>query len=87
MLRTSRFLTLSPTLAALAAFTPAFAAEVAVPTPLSSSAAPLVVTAEQPGDYTALSATTANRDDTPLKDTPQSIQVLPRAVLADQQSQ
>jgi iron complex outermembrane receptor protein len=46
-----------------------------------------VVTAEQPGDYTALSATTANRDDTPLKDTPQSIQVLPRAVLADQQSQ
>jgi iron complex outermembrane receptor protein len=78
---------LSPTLIALAAFAPAFAAEVSVESSVTNGS-PITVVAspEQPGDYTATSATTANRTDTPLKDTPQSIQVLPRAVLDDQQS-
>lgn len=46
----------------------------------------ITVTAERPQeDYTVPDATTATRTDTPLRDIPQSIQVVPREVLEDQQ--
>ncbi|MEH2180224.1 TonB-dependent siderophore receptor [Nostoc sp.] len=44
----------------------------------------LVVTGEQDG-YSVPNATTATRTDTPLRDIPQSIQVVPQQVLKDQQ--
>jgi iron complex outermembrane recepter protein len=47
----------------------------------------IVVTGEQEqeGSYRVPDATTATRTDTPLRDTPQSIQVVPQQVLEDQQ--
>lgn len=45
----------------------------------------LVVTGEQEEDYVVDDATTATRTDTPLRDIPQSIQVIPKQVLEDQQ--
>ncbi|PSB68256.1 TonB-dependent siderophore receptor [filamentous cyanobacterium CCP1] len=45
----------------------------------------VVVTGEQDGDYVVDEATTATRTDTPLRDIPQSIQVVPQQVLEDQQ--
>ncbi len=44
----------------------------------------LVVTGEEDG-YVVPNATTATRTDTPLRDIPQSIQVIPQEVLEDQQ--
>ncbi|MGH2413607.1 MAG: TonB-dependent receptor plug domain-containing protein, partial [Microcystaceae cyanobacterium] len=44
----------------------------------------LVVTGQQDG-YSVPDATTATRTDTPLRDIPQSIQVIPQQVLEDQQ--
>lgn len=46
----------------------------------------LVVTGEQDG-YSVPSATTGTRTDTPIRDTPFSIQVVPQEVLEDQQVQ
>jgi iron complex outermembrane receptor protein len=43
----------------------------------------VVVTGEQDEGYNPSSATTATRTDTPLRDVPQSIQVVPREVLED----
>ncbi|NJL41090.1 MAG: TonB-dependent siderophore receptor, partial [Leptolyngbyaceae cyanobacterium SM1_4_3] len=43
----------------------------------------VVVTGEQDEGYNPSSATTATRTDTPLRDIPQSIQVVPRQVLED----
>ena len=45
----------------------------------------IVVTGEQAG-YLATDASTATRTDTPLRDVPQSIQVIPRQVIEDQQA-
>jgi len=45
----------------------------------------VVVTGEQDEGYAPSSASTATRTDTPLRDIPQSIQVIPREVLEDQQ--
>lgn len=46
----------------------------------------ITVTADRPQEgYTVPDATTATRTDTPLRDVPQSIQVVPREVLEDQQ--
>ncbi|MEM7061871.1 MAG: TonB-dependent receptor [Cyanobacteria bacterium P01_B01_bin.77] len=45
----------------------------------------LVVTGEQEEGYSPANATTATRTDTPLRDIPQSIQVIPQQVLEDQQ--
>ncbi|MEM7796712.1 MAG: TonB-dependent receptor plug domain-containing protein, partial [Cyanobacteria bacterium P01_C01_bin.118] len=45
----------------------------------------IVVTGEEGSRYVAPSATTGTRTDTPLRDIPQSIQVIPRKVLEDQQ--
>ncbi len=47
----------------------------------------IVATAEQPSErgYRVPEATTATRTDTPLRDVPQSIQVVPQQVLEDQQ--
>lgn len=45
----------------------------------------IVVTGEQETGYVAPNATTATRTDTPLRDIPQSIQVVPRQVLEEQQ--
>ncbi|MEH2450431.1 AMIN domain-containing protein [Nostoc sp.] len=45
----------------------------------------LVVTGDLDG-YTASNATTATRTDTPLRDIPQSIQVIPQQVIKDQQA-
>lgn len=42
--------------------------------------------AETEEDYTVEEATTATRTDTPLKDIPQSIQVVPQQVIEDQQA-
>ncbi|MEH2253264.1 TonB-dependent receptor plug domain-containing protein [Nostoc sp.] len=53
--------------------------------PLAESDEPieLVVTGEQDG-YTVPQASTATRTDTPLRDIPQSIQVIPQQVIKDQ---
>jgi iron complex outermembrane receptor protein len=45
----------------------------------------VVVTGEQDEGYSPSDATTATRTDTPLRDIPQSIQVIPQQVLEDQQ--
>ncbi|MEM7061898.1 MAG: AMIN domain-containing protein [Cyanobacteria bacterium P01_B01_bin.77] len=45
----------------------------------------LVVTGEEGSEYFEPNATTATRTDIPLRDVPQSIQVIPREVLEDQQ--
>ncbi|MEO1633579.1 MAG: TonB-dependent siderophore receptor [Cyanobacteria bacterium J06631_9] len=45
----------------------------------------LVVTGEQDADYFVPNASTATRTDTPIVDIPQSIQVIPRELLEDQQ--
>ncbi|NCJ08269.1 TonB-dependent siderophore receptor [Synechococcales cyanobacterium C] len=47
----------------------------------------VVVTGEQDEGYNPSRATTATRTDTPLRDIPQSIQVVPRQVIEDQQAQ
>ncbi|MEH2465712.1 TonB-dependent siderophore receptor [Nostoc sp.] len=54
--------------------------------PLASGDEPieLVVTGEQDG-YNAPNSSTATRTDTPLRDIPQSVQVIPQAVIKDQQ--
>lgn len=44
----------------------------------------IVVTGRQEGRYTAPNATTATKTDTPLRDIPQSIQVIPQEVIEDQ---
>lgn len=44
----------------------------------------IVVTGEQETGYSVPNATTATKTDTPLRDIPQSIQVVPRQVLEDQ---
>ncbi|NCJ08619.1 TonB-dependent siderophore receptor [Synechococcales cyanobacterium C] len=44
----------------------------------------IVVTGEQDEGYNPSTATTATRTDTPLRDIPQSIQVIPRQVIEDQ---
>lgn len=47
----------------------------------------IIVTRERPGSaYFAPSATTGTRTDAPLRDIPQSIQVIPRQVIEDQQA-
>jgi iron complex outermembrane recepter protein len=46
----------------------------------------VVVTGEQEDGYAVDSATTATRTETPLRDIPQSIQVIPQQVLEDQQA-
>jgi iron complex outermembrane receptor protein len=45
----------------------------------------LVITGEQDSPYVEPIASTATRTDTPLRDVPQSIQVIPQEVLEDQQ--
>ncbi|MEM1255024.1 MAG: TonB-dependent siderophore receptor [Cyanobacteria bacterium P01_H01_bin.21] len=45
----------------------------------------IVVTGEDGSDYVVPNSTTATRTDTPLIEVPQSIQVIPEAVLEDQQ--
>ncbi|MCU0527864.1 MAG: TonB-dependent receptor plug domain-containing protein, partial [Elainella sp. Prado103] len=45
----------------------------------------VIVTGEQEAGYQADAATTATRTDTPLRNIPQSIQVVPQQVLEDQQ--
>ncbi|MDV2998232.1 MAG: Vitamin B12 transporter BtuB [Chroococcidiopsis sp. SAG 2025] len=47
----------------------------------------IVVTGEQDEGYNPSNATTATRTDTPLRDIPQSIQVVPRQVLEDRDVQ
>jgi len=53
----------------------------------TESAIEIIATAEaqQENNYFVSSATTATRTDTPILDTPQSIQVIPQQVLRDQQ--
>lgn len=46
----------------------------------------IVVTGEQETEYSVPNASTATRTDTPIRDIPQSIQVIPRQVLEDQQA-
>lgn len=55
------------------------------PTGTEDEAIQVVVTGEQDEGYNPSSATTATRTDTPIRDIPQSIQVIPRQVLEDQQ--
>jgi len=45
----------------------------------------IVVTGEQETGYSVPNATSATRTDTPLRDIPQSIQVVPQQVIRDQQ--
>lgn len=45
----------------------------------------IVVTGEQESGYSVPNATTGTRTDTPIRDIPQSIQVIPQQVLEDQQ--
>lgn len=44
----------------------------------------IVVTGDRPSRYSAPNASTATRTNTPIRDVPQSIQVIPRQVLQDQ---
>ncbi|MBW4647008.1 MAG: TonB-dependent siderophore receptor [Goleter apudmare HA4340-LM2] len=46
----------------------------------------IVVTGEREGGYRVPNASTATRTDTPIRDIPQSIQVVPQQVLEDQQA-
>jgi len=46
----------------------------------------IVVTAEQEDEYLVPDASTATRTDTPLRDIPQSIQVIPQQIIEDQQA-
>ena len=53
----------------------------------SEDAIQVVVTGEaDDGDYFVPNASTATRTDTPLRDVPQSIQIIPRQVIEDQQA-
>ncbi|MEQ8959185.1 MAG: AMIN domain-containing protein, partial [Coleofasciculus sp. C2-GNP5-27] len=45
----------------------------------------IVVTAEPEDDYYVPDASTATRTDTPLRDVPQSVQVIPQQIIEDQQ--
>jgi iron complex outermembrane recepter protein len=67
---------------AVAAGTVAAGEEEAIPS-RERSAIELVVTGEENEGYNPSSASTATRTDTPLRDIPQSIQVVPRQVLED----
>ncbi|MEM1254617.1 MAG: TonB-dependent siderophore receptor [Cyanobacteria bacterium P01_H01_bin.21] len=58
----------------------------AVAQPLEEDILRLVVTGEDEDDYFVPDASTATRTDTPLRDVPQSIQVIPRQVIEDQQA-
>jgi iron complex outermembrane receptor protein len=55
------------------------------PTAQQDDAIELVVTGEQDG-YRVQEATTGARTDTPLRDIPQSIQVIPQQIIRDQQA-
>ncbi|MBF2050108.1 MAG: TonB-dependent siderophore receptor [Elainella sp. C42_A2020_010] len=61
----------------------AFAVTVGTATASEAEALELVVTGEQDEGYNPSRATTATRTDTPLRDIPQSITVVPRQVLED----
>ncbi|BAY48990.1 TonB-dependent siderophore receptor [Scytonema sp. HK-05] len=67
-----------------AADQPATQTQPGKPSAQSDEAIELLVTGEQDG-YSVPDATTATRTDTPLRDIPQSIQVVPQKVLQDQQ--
>ncbi|GAB4304302.1 MAG: TonB-dependent siderophore receptor [Geminocystis sp.] len=54
--------------------------------PADEDAIEIVVTGEQEEGYVVEDATTATRTDTPLRDIPQSIQVVPQEVIEDQQA-
>lgn len=73
------------------AVTPPAAPDPATPAPTGSTDNPenieLVVTGQQEAGYVVEEATTATRTETPLRDIPQSIQVVPRQVIEDQQVQ
>jgi iron complex outermembrane receptor protein len=58
-------------------------AESEKPTPEDGQQIEIVVTGERDEGYNPSNATTATRTDTPLRDIPQSIQVVPRQVLED----
>lgn len=69
-----------------ATITPGTSGLVLSVTPAEEEEIEIVVTAEQAEDtYFAPSASTATLTDTPIRDTPQSIQVIPQQVLEDQQ--
>ena len=53
--------------------------------PPESNSLRLVVTGEDENDYFVPNASTATRTDTPILETPASVQVIPRQVLEDQQ--
>ncbi|PIG94609.1 TonB-dependent siderophore receptor [Gloeocapsopsis sp. IPPAS B-1203] len=54
-------------------------------TPVAEETIEILVTGEQTQGYIVPNASTATRTDTPLRDIPQSIQVIPQQVLEDQQ--
>lgn len=58
---------------------------VAIADDVEEDAIQVVVTGEQEDGYIVDNATTATRTETPLRDIPQSIQVVPQQVLEDQQ--
>ena len=60
--------------------------ETAPPTAEDEEPIELVVTAEQQEGYRVDDVTTGTRTDTPLRDIPQSIQVVPEQVIEDQQA-
>ena len=60
---------------------------VATATDTEDEAIQVVVTGEEDEGYNPSSASTATRTDTPLRDIPQSIQVVPQQVIEDQQAQ
>lgn len=57
----------------------------ATQTPQSEEEIEIVATGERQTGYRVPDATTATRTDTPLRDIPQSVQVIPQRVLEDQQ--
>lgn len=64
-----------------------FAVTAAAPTALEDEEIEITVTAERTeSEYLVPDASTATRTDTPLRDIPNSIQVIPRQVIEDQQA-
>jgi iron complex outermembrane receptor protein len=66
-------------------FEEAIASQPPAPQPEEEGEEELIVTGEQDPAYRPSTATTATKTDTPLRDIPQSIQVIPEQILKDQQ--
>jgi iron complex outermembrane receptor protein len=77
--------TIAPAAIATSGFSLSIVPGTADPTAAADDAIQVTATGESDEAYAVEDATTATRTDTPLRDIPQSIQVVPRQVIEDQQ--